>query len=110
MQRWSCYFFGRSASRGSCRHIKNPAALVDVRRGLEGLLSLPPPGGNGLGFYNTIHTHETDASVVSAAIKCQAEVAGTASSGHAAIWNFCCRPDRVCGHRLSGDAGSEKDA
>jgi hypothetical protein len=46
----------------------------------EGLLSLPPPGGNRLDFYNTIRTHETDASVVSAAIKCQAEVAGTAAS------------------------------
>ena len=44
--------------------------------GLEGILSLPPPGGNGLDRYNTIRSHETDASVVSAAIKCQAEVAG----------------------------------
>jgi hypothetical protein len=35
---------------------------------------------------------------------------GEKHEGHAAIWNFCCRPDRVCGHRLSGDAGSEKDA
>jgi hypothetical protein len=56
---------------------KAPRRTVDVRRGLEGLLSLPPPGGNGLDCYNTIRSHETDASVVSAAIKCQAEVAGT---------------------------------
>ena len=75
---------------------KEPRRTVDVRRGLEVLLSLPPPGGNGLDCYNTIRSQKTDASVVSAAIKCQAEVAGTASSGHAAIWNFCCRPDRVC--------------
>jgi hypothetical protein len=59
---------------------KEPRRTVDVRRGLEGLLSLPPPGGNGLDFYNTIRTHETDASVESAAIKCQTEVAGPASS------------------------------
>jgi hypothetical protein len=59
---------------------KEPRRTVDVRRGWRGSLSLPPPGGNGLDCYNTIRTHETDASVVSAAIKCQAEVAGTASS------------------------------
>jgi hypothetical protein len=57
---------------------KEPRRTVNVRRGWRGSLSLPPPGGNGLDFYNTIRTHETDASVVSAAIKCQAEVAGTA--------------------------------
>ena len=39
-------------------------------------MSLPLPGGNGLNCYNTIPSHEMDASVVSAAIKCQAEVAG----------------------------------
>src|ERR1700722_3095551 len=42
--------------------------------GLEGILSLPLPGGNGLNCYITIRSHETDASVVSAAIKCQAGV------------------------------------
>ena len=39
-------------------------------------MSLPLPGGNGLNCYNTIPSHEMDASVVGAAIKCQAEVAG----------------------------------
>ena len=39
-------------------------------------MSLPPPGGNGLDCYCTIRSHETDASDVSAAIKCGAEVAG----------------------------------
>ena len=39
-------------------------------------MSLPPPGGNRLDCYGTIRSQETDASLVSAAIKCQAEVAG----------------------------------
>jgi hypothetical protein len=59
---------------------RGPRRTTDVRRGLEGLLSLPPPGGNGLGCYDTIRSHETDASVVSVAIKCQAEVAGQPQS------------------------------
>jgi hypothetical protein len=42
---------------------KEPRRTVNVRRGWRGSLSLPPPGGNGLDFYNTIRTHETDASV-----------------------------------------------
>jgi hypothetical protein len=56
--------------------IKSPAALSMCDGEGEGL-SLPPPGGNGLDGYDTIRSHETDASVVSAAIKCQAAVAGT---------------------------------
>ena len=59
---------------------RGPRRTTDVRRGLEGLLSLPPPGGNGLDCYNTIRSQKTDASVVSAAIKCQAEVAGQRQS------------------------------
>jgi len=59
-------------SKGAGRRIENPAALPMCDGGLEGILSLPPPGGNGLDCYNTIRSHETDASVVSAAIKCQA--------------------------------------
>jgi hypothetical protein len=42
-------------------------------------MSLPPPGGNGLNRHNTPLSHETGASVVSAAIKCQAEVAGAST-------------------------------
>jgi len=59
---------------------KEPRRTVDVRRGWRGSLSLPPPGGNGLDCHNTIRSHETDALVMSAAIKCQAEAAGNRSA------------------------------
>jgi hypothetical protein len=55
-------------------------------------LSLPLPGGNGLNCYITIRSHETDASVVSAAIKCQAGVCrGPAAAdieGHSPVAKF----------------------
>jgi hypothetical protein len=71
--------------------LKNPAALSMCDGAWRG--SLEPTsrrGGNGLDCYNTIRSHETDASVVSAAIKCQAEVGKHSAADVIAKAPNCC--------------------
>jgi hypothetical protein len=45
---WGVEWTGQRQWQAGCRQIKRPAALSNVRRGMEVSLSLPPPGGNGL--------------------------------------------------------------